>query len=61
MAPPEGDSPHHYYFQLFAVNRTLGLRPDTSLEHLIEALKGSTIAKGQLVGLYETPDLPAGS
>src|SRR5579875_385923 len=44
MAPPQGHGVHHYHFQLFAVNRRLGLRPDTSLEHLVEALKGTTIA-----------------
>jgi Raf kinase inhibitor-like YbhB/YbcL family protein len=60
MAPPQGGGVHRYHFQLFAVNRRLGLRPDASLEHLVEALKGNTIAKGELVGLFETPDLPAG-
>lgn len=61
MAPPQGAGVHHYHFQLFAVNKRLGLRPDTSLEHLVEALKGTTIAKGELVGLFEIPDLAAGS
>ena len=61
MAPPEAHGVHHYHFQLFALSKSLGLRPDTSLEHLVEALKGTTIAKGELVGLFETPDLPAGS
>ena len=61
MAPPKAAGPHHYHFQLFALSKRLGLRPDTSLEHLIEALKGTTIAKGELVGLFENPDLPAGS
>ena len=60
MAPPQGGGVHRYHFQLFGVNKQLGLRPDTSLEHLVEALKGTTIAKGELVGLFETPDLPAG-
>ena len=60
MAPPPAGGVHRYHFQLFAVNRRLGLRPDTSLEHLIEALKGSTIAKGELVGLFEIPDMAAG-
>ena len=45
----------------FALSKTLGFRPDTSLEHLVEALKGTTIAKGELIGLFENPDLPAGS
>ena len=61
MAPPPAGGVHRYHFQLFAVDRCLGLRPDTSLEHLIEALKGSTLAKGELVGLFEVPDLAAGA
>ena len=60
MAPPQAHGVHHYHFQLFALSKRLGLRPDTSLEHLVEALKGTTLAKGELVGLFETPDLPAG-
>ena len=61
MAPPQGHGVHHYHFQLFALNKPLGFRPDTTLEHLVEALKGTTIAKGELVGLFENPDLAAGS
>ena len=61
MAPPEAHGVHHYHFQLFALSKSLGFRPDTSLEQLVETLKGVTIAKGELVGLFENPDLPAGS
>lgn len=61
MAPPQAGGVHHYHFQIFAVNKRLEFRPDASLEHLVEALKGTTIAKGELVGLFENPDLPAGS
>ncbi len=61
MAPPQGHGVHHYHFQLFAVSKRLEFRPDTTLEHLVEALKGITIAKGELVGLFETPDMAAGS
>lgn len=57
MAPPQGHGVHHYHFQLFALNRRLGLPPQTPLEELVNALKGSTIAMGELVGLYEKPDL----
>lgn len=60
MAPPQGHGVHHYHFQLFAVNKRFGFRPDTSLEHLVKALKGTTIAKGELVGLFEHPVLAAG-
>lgn len=57
MNPPAGHGVHRYHFQLFAVNRRLALPPETPLEELVNALKGSTIACGELVGLFETPDL----
>lgn len=57
MAPPQGHGVHHYHFQLFALNRRLDLGPETSLEELVNNLRGATIAKGELVGLFETRDL----
>ena len=60
MAPPQAHGVHHYQFQLFALSKSLGFRPDSSLEQLVETLKGVTIAKGELVGLFENPALPAG-
>ena len=59
MAPPEGHGVHHYHFQLFALSKRLEFGPNTSLEELVNALRGLTIAKGELVGRYETPDLAA--
>ena len=60
MAPPEGHGPHHYYFQLFALDRRLEFGPDTPLEELVHALKAGTLAKGTLVGTFETPGLQPG-
>lgn len=60
MAPPEGHGPHRYYFQLFALDCRLDFGPDTPLEEFIHALKAGTLAKGQLVGIFETPGLQAG-
>ncbi len=57
MAPPPGHGPHRYHFQLFALNRPLGLGPETPLAELVNALRGATIAKGELVGLFEIADL----
>ena len=57
MAPPQGHGPHHYHFQLFALNRRLDFGPETSLAELVNALRGSTVAKGDLVGVFEIPDL----
>lgn len=60
MDPPQGHGVHHYHFQLFALNMRLNFGPNTRLEELVNALRGATIAKGELVGLYEIPDLAAG-
>jgi Raf kinase inhibitor-like YbhB/YbcL family protein len=53
MAPPEGHGPHRYHFQLFGLDRRLDLAPDTSLADIVNVLKGATVAKGELVGLFE--------
>lgn len=54
--PPKGHGVHHYHFQLFALSKRLEMEPDTPLPELLTALKGTTIASGELVGLFETPD-----
>lgn len=51
--PPEGDGPHHYHFQLFALDARLSLQPDAPFEDLVQVLKAHTIASCDLVGLYE--------
>lgn len=51
--PPPGDEPHHYHFQLFALDAEFDLPATASLEALVEALNQHTIASCDLVGLYE--------
>jgi hypothetical protein len=51
--PPPGDGPHHYHFQLFALDRRLDLPPGAPFEELVQVLKGHTIAACDMVGLYE--------
>ncbi|MBV8781779.1 MAG: YbhB/YbcL family Raf kinase inhibitor-like protein, partial [Phycisphaerae bacterium] len=53
MAPPKGDTPHHYVFQLFALNTGLQLEPGAGRSALVQALKGKVIGRGQLVGTYQ--------
>ena len=53
--PPPGHGPHRYHFQLFALDKPLPMEPDTPLPELLNALKGNTIAKADLVGVYEAP------
>ena len=53
--PPAGHGVHHYYFQIFALDDFLEMGPDTSLKELLNALKGHTIAKGEMMATYEAP------
>lgn len=54
--PPAGTGMHRYHFQLFALSTRLDhLGPETPLEELTNALKGTTIAMGELVGTCELP------
>jgi Raf kinase inhibitor-like YbhB/YbcL family protein len=52
---PPGSAPHHYHFQLFALDSTLALPAGADREHLLAAMKGHVIAKGDLVGLFAQP------
>jgi Raf kinase inhibitor-like YbhB/YbcL family protein len=53
--PPPGHGVHHYYFQMFALDDFLAMDEDTPLKELVNALKGNTIAKGEMVAAYEAP------
>ena len=53
MAPPKGDTPHHYHFQLFALDKALELEPGAGRTALLDAIAGHLIARGDLVGTYQ--------
>ena len=53
--PPTGHGLHHYYFQIFALDDLLPMDEDTPLKALLNALKGHTLAKGEMVATYEAP------
>jgi Raf kinase inhibitor-like YbhB/YbcL family protein len=53
--PPQGHGLHRYYFQIFALDDFLAMDEDTPLAELLNALKGNTIAKGELMMTYEAP------
>lgn len=53
--PPEGDPPHHYHFQVFALDRPLDLPPGADRNQLLSAMQGHVLAKGELVGTYQQP------
>jgi Raf kinase inhibitor-like YbhB/YbcL family protein len=48
--PPFGT--HRYYFKVFALDRTLDLKPGAKRRDVDAATKGHVIAQGQLMGKY---------
>jgi Raf kinase inhibitor-like YbhB/YbcL family protein len=53
--PPPGHGVHHYYFQIFALDDVIPMGSDTPLKELLNALKGHTIAQGEMMATYEAP------
>ena len=51
--PPPGHGVHHYYFILFAVDRSLGLAPGADKARVMSAIEGHVLEKTQLTGLFE--------
>ena len=50
--PPPG-SPHHYQFNLYALDKRLDLVAGVSKKQTLEAMEGHVIVQGQLVGIYQ--------
>ena len=53
--PPAGDPPHHYHFQVFALDRMLDVPAGAVREAVLAAAKGHVIAKGEVVGTFKAP------
>ncbi|MBB4088157.1 YbhB/YbcL family Raf kinase inhibitor-like protein [Sphingomonas carotinifaciens] len=53
--PPKGDAPHHYHFQVLALDRQLDLPLGATRDQLLAAVAGHVIATGDLVGTYAEP------
>ena len=51
-APPRGDTPHRYHFQLFALDRAGRLEPSAGRTALLEQLRGHVLASVRLIGTY---------
>jgi Raf kinase inhibitor-like YbhB/YbcL family protein len=51
--PPSGT--HHYYLQIFALDRTLALGAGADRDALAQAMRGHVIAAGEIVGLSSAP------
>lgn len=56
--PPVGDRPHHYHFQLFALNAPLDLQIGATREQVLAAMAGKVVARGELIGTYAQAALP---
>ncbi len=56
--PPVGDAPHHYHFQVFALDIPLEVLPGSDRDTVLAAMRGHVLAKGELVGIYQQTDAP---
>lgn len=52
MKPPQGDPPHSYHLQVFALDRMLDLLPGADRQQVLQAMEGAVLAEGELVGTY---------
>lgn len=51
--PPKHDPPHHYHFELFALNTAaLDLPEGATREEVIAAARPHIVAKGQIIGTF---------
>jgi Raf kinase inhibitor-like YbhB/YbcL family protein len=50
--PPSG-KPHRYFFKLYALDKTLDLKPGATKKDLLKAMEGRVLAEGQLMGTYQ--------
>jgi Raf kinase inhibitor-like YbhB/YbcL family protein len=53
--------PHHYTFELFALDQKLDLPPGTIRTNLLKAMDGHIVAHAVLIGLLRCPVHPLGS
>jgi Raf kinase inhibitor-like YbhB/YbcL family protein len=51
--PPPGHGTHHYYFTLYALDKSLSLDKGPNKAAVEKAMQGHILAKGQLMGTYE--------
>ncbi|SDF75709.1 Raf kinase inhibitor-like protein, YbhB/YbcL family [Duganella sp. OV458] len=56
--PPVGDAPHHYHFQVFALDTVLQLGFGADRDQLLKAIQSHVLAKGEIVGRYAQKQPP---
>jgi Raf kinase inhibitor-like YbhB/YbcL family protein len=50
--PPPG-KPHHYHFQLYALDQAVGLKAGATAEQVAAAMKGHILGTIELVGIFQ--------
>lgn len=50
--PPPG-KPHRYFFKLYALDASLGLKPGASKKEIERAMENHVLAEGQLMGTFK--------
>jgi Raf kinase inhibitor-like YbhB/YbcL family protein len=53
--PPAGDPPHHFHFQVLALDRMLDVPAGAVRETVLAAANGHVVAKGEVVGTFKAP------
>lgn len=51
--PPPGHGPHRYVFQVYAVDSLPDISGHPGKQDLLDILRGHTLAKGCVIGIYE--------
>jgi Raf kinase inhibitor-like YbhB/YbcL family protein len=53
--PPQGDPPHHYHFQVFALDAVPTLAAGADRNAFVGAATGHVLAKGEMIATYQKP------
>jgi Raf kinase inhibitor-like YbhB/YbcL family protein len=51
--PPPEDPPHHYHFQVFALDKKLDIPFGVTREELLQAMEGHVLASGNITATYD--------
>jgi Raf kinase inhibitor-like YbhB/YbcL family protein len=51
--PPVGEPPHHYHFQLFALDNTLDIAAGSDRDTVLSAATGHVLATAEWIGTYQ--------
>jgi Raf kinase inhibitor-like YbhB/YbcL family protein len=51
----QGEPAHHYHLQVFALDRSLRLKPGATLQAVERAMAGHVVARGETVAAYAAP------